>query len=180
MKNTKLMAAIPMVATIIMPMTAFAATGYETSSDNVTYSDEINDDAATNTVDVTTTQASTFSVTIPKTIILNGTKGDINQATYKVSASGNYASDEVINVVPTTSFKMKDSKGLKSELTATVSQPITKFVNAVTKDNHTTTKNDTTATKETSTTGTVTVDGLTAGTWNGQFNFNISLEKIAQ
>ena len=180
MSKAKLITAIPMLATMVMPMTTFAATGYTTSGANTTYSDEITSDADKNTVNVNVSQASTFKVIIPKNIVLNGTKDADNSSTYVVQVTGNVASDEVVKVIPDATFQMEDEAKMKASLTATVNQPVQKFVNSVTKEKHDATKNDTSADvfgKDAS--GIVTVNDLSAGTWNGSFNFNVSLEKIS-
>jgi hypothetical protein len=176
MNNKKLMAAIPMVATLLTPMTTFAATSYKTtsaSSTNVTT--PITADAETNTVNVSVTQGSTFSVTIPKTIVLNGAVGAANEASYDITVSGNIASDEVVSVTPDASFQMTDNKGVKSALTATVTQTVTKFV-----DSQVTIP---TSTKDTialgKTTGKVSVANLSSGSWTGNFNFVIKLSTKA-
>lgn len=171
MKNTKLMAAIPMVATMVMPMTAFAATDYETTKSDVDYTGGTftNDEKDTAT-HVTVTQGSTFSVRIPKEVVLDGTANGDNSAEYTVSVSGNIASDETINVVPDATFSMKDVKGVKADIKATVAQPVTKFVDSqVSVDG----KDDTINLGDT--TGKITVENLTSGSWDGSFNFNISL-----
>jgi hypothetical protein len=171
MRNTKLMAAIPMVATLIAPMTAFAATSYKTTNASVTNANAITADAPTNEVSVSVTQGSTFSVTIPKTIVLNGTAGAANEAQYDVKVSGNIASNETINVVPVTSFKMSDVKGVKKQLDATVTQTYTKFVDS--QVSISSSVKDTMAIGDT--TGKVSVADLTSGSWTGNFNFAISL-----
>ena len=170
MKNTKLMAAIPMVATIIMPMTAFAATGYETSGANVTSTETYTEDTKDTPTKVTVTQGSTFSVKIPKEVILDGTANGDNSAIYNIEVTGNIASNETINVVPAASFNMRDVKGVKKDIVATIEQPITKFVDSqVNVDG----KNDTIHIGNT--TGKITVANLTSGSWEGSFYFNISL-----
>jgi hypothetical protein len=117
-------------------------------------------------------------VSIPKTIVLNGADGDENSSTYKVSVSGNIASDEVVSVTPDTSFQMSDIKGIKSSITATVTQPVTKFVDSQAKATSSL-KNvaDTIAMGETS--GSVVVANLSSGSWTGQFNFVIKLSTRA-
>ena len=130
MKNKldKILATIPVFAAAITPMSVFAATGYQTSSENVTYSNAITQDATNNTVNVTVTQTSTFSVSIPKNISLSGASGENNEANYSIAVTGNIASDETINVVPDTNFKMKDIKQIKDDIDANVTQVVTKFV----------------------------------------------------
>ena len=74
---------------------------------------------------------------------------------------------------------MNDSKGVKKALNATVTQSVTKFVNAETKEKVYANTADTIAidvANETGkTTGTIQVEDLTAGSWRGVFNFNINL-----
>jgi hypothetical protein len=169
-------------------MTAFAATSYTTTNESVTnVTSAITADADTNQVDVRVTQGSTFSVTIPKTIVLAGATNTDNQATYKVTVSGNIASNETINVVPSDSgkdaegnptFSMSDTKRVKSDLTATIEQTVTKFVDKqVTTDTTDTAKLETQEKGDDSKTieGTVTIANLTSGSWSGNFNFAISL-----
>jgi hypothetical protein len=187
MKNQKIMAAIPMVATMVMPLTAFAATTYSNSTANVTNvknaittdKDSTSDDTK---VTVTASQASTFSVTIPKSIVLAGASGGTNSATYDITVKGNIASDEVVKVVPASSFNMKDDKKGKADIEATVSQTTQNFVDAATKK--ATYREDAsystigTNNNKIENAGTVTVTGLSAGSWTGNFNFTISLNAI--
>ena len=145
--------------------------GKDTTQDKKTvYSGEITADS-TEEVKVYATQASTFSVKIPKVIILDGQAGT---AKYQVSVKGNINGEEVVNVVPTASFKMA-SKG-KADITATTTQTVQKFVN--TTDSHAAgssfmngVKPDAFITTE----GDVSVAGMTAGSWTGTTNFDISL-----
>ena len=170
----KLMAIVPML-TMAMPMTVFAATDYTTSAENVTYTDAITADS-TPQVQVSVSQTSTFSVKIPKTITLNGKVGETNDASYEVEVSGNIASNEVVTVAPTTTFKMKDNSGVKADIDATVTQAVQKFVNSDAKEAKHKEAADTIALGKTN--GTVEVANLTAGSWAGTFNFNISLSKV--
>ena len=74
--------------------------GYdETQGKSTTYVDNVNRDS-NNRVDVYVTQASTFNVKLPKTIILNGTYGQTNSGAYEVEVEGNLASDEVVTCTP--------------------------------------------------------------------------------
>lgn len=145
------------------------------------YSPEITADAATNEVLVYASQASTFSVVIPKTIILDGTKGEVNKGDYVVTTKGNIGGAETVHVVPDASFAMKQAG--KVDITATVAQPKTNFVvtertaesmvtPGLTDEN--TAKGVDAAAGATSA-GVITVEGLTAGSWAGQFNFAIEI-----
>ena len=74
--------------------------GYdETQGKSTTYVDNVNRDS-NNKVDVYVTQASTFNVKLPKTIILNGAYGQTNSGAYEVEVEGNLASDEVVSCTP--------------------------------------------------------------------------------
>lgn len=170
-----------------------AETNYTDSTSSVSYNTDspISSDVSTSNdagkCDVRVSQTSTFSVTIPKTIVLNGGVGSDNSATYTVGVNANIASDEVIVVAPPESFQMADAKGIKtSTKTANISQSVTRFVESETKTNQFSSRDEYTsiarasegAEGTTSVDGSVTVENLTAGAWQGTFNFNISLSSF--
>ena len=99
-------------------------------------------------------QNSTFSVTIPKTISLNGFTGKGN---YNIKVNGTFYYNDTLTVTPSNSFTLKDSSGV-SILQANVTQN----VNTFTKDNLGTTS------------GSISLNKTKfAGKYNGTFNFNI-------
>lgn len=107
-----------------------------------------------------------FSVTIPKRITLSG---ETKSGTYTVTCTGAIGDSRYISVVPDSSFTMTQ-KG-KADITATTLQQITKFRSA-----------DYTGSLEADETemgtdieGTIHTPDLTAGSWNGTFNFRINL-----
>ena len=102
--------------------------------------------------------ASTFSVTIPKTISGTGKSGTLS---YEVTVTGDFAGSEQVSVTPDASFTL--SQEHKSDVTATVSQDKTVWLI------------DELATKGA---GTITYTDLPSGTWTGSFNFNITLADI--
>lgn len=180
-----------------LTITSFAASGYHDSiasvdsSDNGTtvgvdadqnkkteYYAEITSDTATNTVNVYATQASTFSVVIPKTIILDGAfgAGKSYEGKYEVIVKGNIAGDESVNVVPDASFALQQAG--KTDLTASVTQTVQHF-----RDTTETVGADTLTgvnlNTPVKTTGTVAVQGVTAGSWHGTFNFAIDIGQAA-
>ena len=113
--------------------------------------------AGTQSVTVTATIGSAFTVTIPKTIAINaGTK----TATYTISVSGDIAGDETLAVTPAASFVMQQNG--KADVTATVTQVKKSW-----------SYSDITSTP--STTGTISATGLSGGAWEGSLNFTISL-----
>lgn len=144
--------------------------GKDTTQDKKTvYSGEITADS-TEEVKVYATQASTFSVKIPKVIILDGQAGT---AKYQVSAKGNINGREMIKVVPTASFKMGQDG--KADITATTTQTVQKFVNTTLEGTDSSHMNGVNPDAFITTEGNVSVAGMTAGYWAGTTNFNISL-----
>ena len=105
-----------------------------------------------------TFQAPTYSVIIPKTVVLDGINGI---GKYTVSVKGNIDNRDFIKVIPDNSFTMKND--YLSPITATVQQEVTSFTN----------QNN--IKSEAKTIGTITVKSL-AGKWSGNFNFNIYFE----
>ena len=107
------------------------------------------------------TQASTFSVKIPKVMILSGQTG---KGEYVVSVNGNVSGLASVNVTPNDFAIMKDIANIKTSFNAIVTQDKTLF-NANEIINGTTTNG--------------LVDGsayMTAGSWKGNFNFAIDFE----
>lgn len=189
MKNKKtmpvLMAGCMMMGSIIP---AFAATGNDTDSigsvaedftnkpktgqDKVQdkqseYSPEITSDTAKNNCEAYLTKASTFSVVIPKKIILDGSKTENNSGAYSVTVKANMGGDDIISVIPDAGFNFRQPG--KKDVAATVSQPKTTFqINdgLVTEEN---------VESGNTTTGTVSVAKITSGKWSGNFNFSIAI-----
>jgi hypothetical protein len=172
MDKRKILATIPILPTLATPMVTFAATNYATTNAYSTnIENPITSDEDINKVNVSVTQGSTFSVSIPKTIVLDGDADKANESTYTINVDGNIASDEVIVVEPDTTFTMSDVKGIKKDLNGTISQTITKFV-----DNEVNLDNTLTSFQHIGgTTGTVSINNLTSGEWTGSFNFKIKL-----
>ena len=137
------------------------------------YSDEITADS-TEEVQVYATQASTFSVKIPKVIILDGQAGT---AKYQVSVKGNISGKDMIEVCPTASFKMT-SEG-KADITATTTQTDQRFANTTLEDTGHSCVLGVNPDAFITTEGDVSVAGMTAGFWGGITNFNISLTENA-
>lgn len=103
-----------------------------------------------------------YTVTLPKTIKLDS--ADKN-SDYTVNVKGDIAGTYMVNVVPDSSFTM--STDGKESVTANVTQTQTSF-------NYTElSANDGNGT---TTTGSVAAPGLTAGSWNGKFNFNVEMK----
>ncbi len=164
-----------------------AETEYENSDSSVSYASGTVSSDSNEDCQVSVSQTSTFSVTIPKYIVLNGAAGETNDAEYDVNVTANIASDEKIVVEPPENFEMKDNSGIKTK-TATITQPAYVFVEDETKShsfsqdssyvaiNRASEGEDGTALVE----GTVAVENLTAGEWSGTFSFNIELTAVSQ
>ena len=113
---------------------------------------------ANSTADVYATQGTSFSVNIPKTLVLDGTNGT---GAYTVSVKGNIGGTDVINVVPDSTFNMTQAG--KNDIATAIEQDKTAFNYA----------DGMTATNEIKGLGNLTMDSISAGKWSGVFNFNI-------
>lgn len=168
MKNkilTSLMAA-SMIMGSAVPV--FAAT---TEDQHVSQAEA--DPGTTRETEVKYSQSSTFTVTIPKTIVLDGQS---KASDYNVNVKGDISSDKQVTVAPQDSidsidginFYMKDqssAKKKKDDVEATVTQAETVWSSAeVDVANVGTTK-----------TGNVTSPKISAGSWRGVFTFNIAM-----
>lgn len=156
--------------------------GQDVTQSKVTeYADEITEDK-TSACEVYATQASSFSVIIPKTVILNGKAGETNSGAYVVTAKGNIAGNEYVTVAPATeTFAMKQAG--KEDITATIAQAVSQFAvteaNGVVEFDAAKTVYGVDAEAGATADGTITVEGLSAGSWSGEFNFNIALNTFA-
>lgn len=119
--------------------------------------------AGQQTSTVTYESDSTFSVTIPKAVIINSDK----TGKYTISVKGDLLANQKLTVTPDSTVTMsiiesqKTTNG-KSDVTATVSQQKTSWA-----------YNECSSTAS-STTGTITATGLSAGSWTGALNFTIA------
>lgn len=120
--STRLTAAGTM-AVMLMPMSAFAAV-----EEDITVTKEETDAGTTEDTDVLYSQASRYSVVIPKKIVL---AGDTKASDYTVKVSGDISSDRQVSVAPQDAledveginFYMKDQAATgtkKADVEATV------------------------------------------------------------
>lgn len=103
-------------------------------------------------------------VGVPTEIIISGTPTDTGEyiGEYSVSAFGDISGDEFVNIVPEENATLKQPG--KKDVEASVSQQKTSFsYNDIITNNN-------------SSIGQVTAEGLTAGSWNGEVLFKISIE----
>ena len=135
---------------------AYAATG--TSGTNSTLAVTTTEAVeGTNAVNVYAQIGSSYTVTIPKTITLDGST---KTGSYTVSVAGDIAGDETVKVVPDASFKMSQTD--KADVTASVTQDKTAWE---------------VSEFGTAGNGSISASDLSAGAWNGTFIFNVGLEE---
>ena len=107
-----------------------------------------------------------FTITIPKRITLSG---ETKSGTYTVTCTGNIKDYRYVSVIPDSSFTITQ-KG-KESITATTVQQITKFR----AEDYTGSLEADETEMGTDIEGTIHTPDLTAGSWNGSFNFKITL-----
>lgn len=131
---------------------------------------EIGEDGTSRDTEVLYTRASSYSVVIPKRIVLDA---DSKDSDYAVRVYGDISSDKKVTVAPQDAltdieginFYMKDqaTKGTKkADVQADVTQAVVDWTSAE-------------VTADTSKDGNVAAPTITAGNWKGTFNFNIAL-----
>lgn len=134
-----------------------------TQSKTSTYSSDLTL-GGTENVEVYASQGSTFSVKIPKVIILDGANGN---GAYSVAVKGNIASNQSVHVTPPEDFKLSDQSKVeskKNDIKAILTQKKNTWqLKEVMPD------------KYTYTTGSIAANDISAGIWFGAFNFTITL-----
>lgn len=157
MKKVRLLS-LSLITTLICSLVpGVAASKYTTSSEKKEYDSVISD--SNSSCDVYVEIGSNFRITIPKEIVLDGTT---KEGSYLVCVEGDIAGMEVVKVVPEDTVKLYSTD--KAEVIGNISQDKTKwFCDEILDDNIVIGK------------GTIEADAITAGSWNGNFNFNISL-----
>lgn len=172
------MAAIPLLG-------AFGGTGVLAATPKiVTNAEQIQGDTSQPStidkdVEVKINQDSTFSVIIPKEIQLlkDSATTDTYRSDYFVIINGNIAGNEYIEVTPKhvngtqtgangATVDITMSQGNKASLTAKLTQTET-----------TASSSDLLNNQYKVLQGKITVDGVTAGNWSGNFKFDINLKK---
>ena len=105
-------------------------------------------------------------VSLPTSLVLAGTPNERGEyiAKYSVGVSGDMSGDKVVTIEPDNVRVPLKSAG-KNDKTAIIEQPKTEF-----------TTDDLKISVQAN--GTITADRLTAGCWNGSFNFNIQTVKM--
>ena len=160
---TALMAGTMMMGSVL-PVCA-ATTNYDPISQEA-----VGDDGTSRDTEVLYTQASSYSVVIPKTIVLDAVSKDSD---YAVRVYGDISSDKKVTVAPQDA--LTDIEGInfymidqatagtkKANVQADVTQDVVDWTSAE-------------VTADTSKDGNVAAPTITAGNWKGTFNFNIAL-----
>lgn len=190
-----LMAAMSVSSAFAASGDAYGSAGIN-SVENVEYYDEAEYADAWTGVDgaetlVEVSRASSFTVIIPKKIVLEGSKDAENKADYSVTVTADIPGNAQINVAPNTasktildgsatqdnnfadgtgSFAMLEKSGVKANLTAQITQADTSFT--IADDG----VDDAITAVEKA--GKVTVENLSAGEWSNTINFDISVTEI--
>ena len=159
-KIVSLAAVATMAAVCALPTSAYTNS---TETVNETQNISANETAQTS---VYAEVGSTFTVTIPKKITLSG---ETKSGTYTVTCTGNIKDYRYVSVIPDSSFTITQ-KG-KESITATTVQQITKFR----AEDYTGSLEADETEMGTDIEGTINTPDLTAGSWNGTFNFKINL-----
>ena len=116
------------------------------------------------------------TITIPKEITMDG---NTKAADYTVNVVGDIAGDQEIKVAPDASFQLTEDGG-KDAVPVTVTQADQKFVYREINVDVNSDGALTPGTDGKTVSGNLSAPTLTAGQWNGKFNFNISFgEKTA-
>ena len=102
---------------------------------------------------------SNFSITIPKSLQLYKDSDDSYVTNYRINIDGDIGDDEILKVIPDENFYLKSDN--KDDVIASVNQENTFWYNTQLKNQ---------------TSGNITAN-LSAGNWQGNLNFEISLEK---
>lgn len=170
MNKNKILTAVmagTMMMGSVLPVCA-ATTDYDPISQT-----EVGESGTSRDTEVLYELGSTFSVVIPKRIVLDATSKDSD---YAVRVYGDISSDKKVTVAPQDAlngekdpaginFYMKDqaTKGTKkADVQANVTQDVVDWTSAE-------------VTADTSKNGNVAAPTITAGSWKGTFNFNIAL-----
>lgn len=134
------------------------------------------DAAATRNTDVLYTQTSTYSVIIPKTIVLDG---ETKAADYTVNVKGDISSDKQVLVAPQDALEGEGADGINFHMVDQASVGVKKAnVQADVTQAETVWSSAEVCAAETGTTknGNVAAPDITAGSWKGTFQFSIALQ----
>ncbi|MGN0005334.1 MAG: beta strand repeat-containing protein [Candidatus Gastranaerophilaceae bacterium] len=163
------------ILTSLFPITAFGASVGSVDTDKVTGQDMVQgqqtvyseiqlNDTSTNVF--LTVDDSELLVSLPSTIIVSGTPNNNGEyiGNFSVGVEGDMAANKIVTIEPESYSAALKQTGKEDE-EALISQEQTSFTTQDFAD-------------KTVTTGSVTAQGLTAGSWNSEFNFVINVNKV--
>lgn len=178
MKIKKLLSMLLTVLIMLsaLPISAYAQSSTGSTSGNTSVGEDYVQKKKTQYADVKesntktkvalTVEDSNLVVSVPTTIIVNGTPNNNGEyiGKYSVGVSGDMSGNKEVTIEPESSNIELQQKG-KTNHNAVITQEKTLFNSDDFKNNVTTN-------------GTVTATGLTAGSWNGITNFNIGINLL--
>jgi hypothetical protein len=178
------MLSLSMVAATASPVFAASTVTNSTASiSSLTIEKTQADGDTTADMEVNASVASSYTVTIPKSITLAGVKGGESTGTYYIQVTGDIAGDEQITVVPTGTDTGADNKFLmkqanKTSIEATITQPISTWISdqadGLAVDGSAEGIKATSVSKGVKLEGNQVKAKLTAGTWKGNITFQIT------
>lgn len=136
------------------------AYAYTNSVGNVDETGTVTAPSDAESCEVYATLASSFKVTIPKKITLDG---GTKKGSYTVDVEGDIGGTDVIKVVPDPSVALHSTN--LADVTASISQDKTEW-----------SYDQILADSKVAGNGLIDASGITAGAWNGTFNFNVEYE----
>lgn len=160
-----------------IPMTVFAQSSIGSNADNTSLGEDYTFGTKTEYAEVgvsntqtqvyLTVEDSNLIASLPTTIILSGTPNSSGEyiGEYFIGVSGDMAGDKIVTIEPESNTIALKQSG-KNDKTAEITQEQTEFDTDDFKNN-------------TKTTGKVTAKQLTAGSWNGIANFELSVTTYA-
>lgn len=141
-------------------VTAFADV---TDTQVVNYDSSVNDSASTiQTVGVDLERAELYSVTLPKTIVMDGTNSDKSEFEYNIAVTGEISNQHYVRVIPMDGAKLTlDDESVAMDLN--VAQAKRRW-------------DATEVAASATTTGTMTVTDIMPGVWHGNVTFLVTLD----
>lgn len=122
-------------------------------------------------VEVYASQGQTFTIKIPRKIVLAGSKGSESSAEFETEIKANISGADVIKVEPQNSFfELSESSGVKRPVDCNITLGQTEF--SLLTNTQEALENGVV------TTHMVTAERLSSGTWSGQFNWVISVSGV--
>ena len=163
MKKIKLLSLTLSFMLLFTSIPVNANTQYSDSTHEVINVDTPVTEDSNSNCDVYAELGSEFKVTIPKKIVLDGA---LKKGTYQVTVEGDIAGLEIIKVVPDSAVTLSSKD--KADVIANITQDKIKwYYNEILEESKVLGN------------GLIEADGITAGSWNGTFNFNINLSETS-